>query len=82
MVAAAKGYKAIIIMPSTATSERVNLLKAYGAEVVLTPGEELMSGSIAKAEELLQQIPDSFMPNQFINMSNQMCIGIPLPRKF
>lgn len=70
MVAAAKGYKIIIVMPSTATSERINLLKAFGAEVILTPGEELMSGSIKKAEELLQEIPNSFMPNQFVNMSN------------
>jgi len=70
MVAAAKGYKAIIIMPSTATPERVKLLKAFGAEVVLTPGEQLMKGSIEKAYELLQEIPNSFMPNQFENMSN------------
>jgi cysteine synthase A len=70
MVAAAKGYKAIIIMPSTATPERVKLLKAFGAEVILTPGEELMKGSIDKANELLKEIPNSFMPNQFENMSN------------
>jgi len=70
MVAAAKGYKAIIIMPSTATHERVKLLKAFGAEVILTPGEQLMKGSIEKAYELLQEIPNSFMPNQFENMSN------------
>lgn len=70
MVAAAKGYKAIIIMPESATKERVTLLKAYGAEVVLTPAEKLMSGCIDKAEELLNKIPNSFMPNQFVNMSN------------
>ncbi|MCC5910276.1 MAG: cysteine synthase A [Clostridiaceae bacterium] len=70
MVAAAKGYKLIIVMPSTATAERVKLLKAFGAEVILTPGEELMSGSIKRAEELLEEIPNSFMPNQFENMSN------------
>jgi cysteine synthase len=70
MVAAAKGYKAIIIMPSTATKERVNLMKAFGAEVILTPGEKLMSGSIEKANELLKEIPNSFMPNQFENMAN------------
>ncbi|MDR5659242.1 cysteine synthase A [Serpentinicella sp. ANB-PHB4] len=70
MVAAAKGYKLIIIMPATATAERVKLLKAYGAEVILTPGEELMSGSIRKAQSLLKEIADSFMPNQFENMSN------------
>ena len=70
MVAAAKGYKMIITMPSSATAERVKLMKAFGAEVILTPREELMSGSIKKAEELLQQIPHSFMPNQFENMSN------------
>lgn len=70
MVAAAKGYKSIIIMPDTATEERINLLKMYGAEVILTPGEELIPGSIKKAEELLKGIPNSFMPNQFENMSN------------
>ncbi len=70
MVAAAKGYKAIIIMPSTATPERVKLLKAFGAEVILTPGEQLVKGSIEKANELLKEIPNSFMPNQFENMSN------------
>lgn len=70
MVAAAKGYKAIIIMPATATAERVKLLKAYGAEVILTPGELLMKGSINKAYELLKEIPNSFMPNQFENMWN------------
>lgn len=70
MVAAAKGYKAIIIMPSTATAERIKILKAYGAEVIITPGELLMKGSIDKANELLKEIPNSFMPNQFENMSN------------
>lgn len=70
MVAAAKGYKAIIIMPDTATEERINLLKMYGAEVILTPGEELILGCIRRAEELLEEIPNSFMPNQFENMSN------------
>ncbi|MGI6659006.1 MAG: cysteine synthase A [Dethiobacteraceae bacterium] len=70
MIAAARGYKAIIIMPSSATAERVNLLKAYGAEVILTPAEKLMTGCIEKAEELLKQIPGSFMPNQFSNPAN------------
>lgn len=70
MVAAAKGYKSIIIMPASATEERVSLLKAYGAEVILTPAEKLMAGCIEKAEELLGKIPNSFMPNQFVNMSN------------
>lgn len=70
MVAAAKGYRAIIIMPSSATTERVSLLKAYGAEVILTPAEKLMAGCIEKANELLKEIPNSFMPNQFINMAN------------
>ena len=70
MVAAAKGYKSIIIMPASATEERVSLLKAYGAEVVLTPAEKLMAGCIEKAEELLEEIPNSFMPNQFVNMAN------------
>ena len=70
MVAAAKGYKSIITMPSSATKERVNLLKAFGAEVILTPEEKLMSGSIEKAKELLKEIPNSYMPNQFENMAN------------
>lgn len=70
MVAAAKGYRAIIIMPSSATAERVSLLKAYGAEVILTPAEELMMGCINKANELLESIPNSYIPNQFVNSSN------------
>lgn len=70
MVAAAKGYKSIIIMPESATAERVSLIKAYGAQVVLTDEEKLMSGCIEKAEELLKEVPNSFMPNQFINMAN------------
>ena len=70
MVCAAKGYKAMIIMPDTATEERINLLKMYGAEVILTPGEELIPGCIKRAKELLEEIPNSFMPNQFENMSN------------
>lgn len=70
MVAAARGYKTIIIMPSTATLERTKLLKAYGAEVILTPGEKLMTGCIEKAEELLKEIPGSYMPNQFSNQAN------------
>ena len=70
MVGAAKGYKVIIVMPSTATQERVKLLKAYGAEVILTPGEKQMTGSIVMAKELLNKIPGSFMPNQFLNKAN------------
>lgn len=70
MVAAAKGYRTIIVMPDTATLERVKLMKAYGAEVILTPGEKLMKGSIEKAEELASQIPNSFIPSQFTNMDN------------
>ena len=57
MNAAARGYKAILVMPDTMTKERINLLKAYGAEVVLTPGDERMPGSIKKAKELARQIP-------------------------
>ncbi|WP_341534045.1 cysteine synthase A [Sporosalibacterium faouarense] len=70
MVAASKGYRAIIIMPETATAERVQLLKSYGAEVMLTPGELLMQGCLDKANELLEEIPNSFMPNQFTNIAN------------
>ncbi|MCM3572254.1 cysteine synthase A [Mesobacillus subterraneus] len=70
MNAAARGYKAILVMPDTMTEERINLLKAYGAEVVLTPGDEKMPGAIKKAEELVKEIPDSFMPMQFENGAN------------
>ncbi|OEH93151.1 cysteine synthase A [Bacillus solimangrovi] len=70
MNAAARGYKAILVMPDTMTQERINLLKAYGAKVVLTSGEEKMPGSIRKAEELANQIPNSFVPMQFNNDAN------------
>lgn len=70
MNAAARGYKAILVMPDTMTKERINLLKAYGAEVVLTPGSERMPGSIKKAEELAKEIPNSFIPMQFDNPAN------------
>ena len=70
MNAAARGYKAILVMPDTMTAERINILKAYGAEVVLTPGDEKMPGSIRKAQELAAQIPGSFMPMQFNNSAN------------
>ncbi|WP_257351564.1 cysteine synthase A [Pseudalkalibacillus decolorationis] len=70
MNAAAKGYKAMIVMPDTMTNERINLLKAYGAQVVLTPGDEKMPGAIAKAKELVDKIPNSFMPMQFENPAN------------
>ena len=70
MNAAARGYKAILVMPDTMTKERINLLKAYGAEVVLTPGDEKMPGAIQKAEELAKNIPDSFIPMQFDNPAN------------
>ncbi|MFK2824713.1 cysteine synthase A [Bacillus sp. B190/17] len=70
MNAAARGYKAILVMPDTMTKERINLLKAYGAEVVLTPGDEKMPGAIKKAEELAKEIPNSFIPMQFDNQAN------------
>ncbi|WP_053364388.1 cysteine synthase A [Bacillus sp. FJAT-27251] len=70
MNAAARGYKAILVMPDTMTAERINILKAYGAEVVLTPGDEKMPGSIKKAQELLKEIPGSYMPMQFENEAN------------
>ena len=69
-VAAAKGYKAIMIMPETMSVERRNLLKAYGAKVVLTDGKAGMKGAIAKAKELAATIPNSFIPSQFENPSN------------
>lgn len=70
MNAAARGYKAILVMPDTMTQERINLLKAYGAKVVLTPGDEKMPGAIQKAHELTKEIPNSYMPMQFENNSN------------
>jgi cysteine synthase len=70
MNAAARGYRSIIVMPDTMTKERINLLKAYGAEVVLTPGEEKMPGSIKKAKELAKEIPNSYLPMQFENEAN------------
>lgn len=70
MTAAAKGYKAIMVMPDNSTMERRNILKAYGAKVVLTPSEEKMPGSIKKALEIQKEIPGSFIPQQFENFAN------------
>ncbi|MFN7169982.1 MAG: sulfur carrier protein ThiS, partial [Candidatus Omnitrophota bacterium] len=70
MVSAVKGYRCILTMPETMSLERIYILKAYGAEVVLTPGIEGMQGAIKKAEELLKKIPHSFMPQQFKNLAN------------
>ena len=69
-VAAARGYRIIIVMPETMSVERRQLMKAYGAELVLTEGAKGMKGSIAKAEELAKEIPDSFLPGQFVNPAN------------
>ncbi|MCP2034301.1 cysteine synthase A [Planomicrobium sp. HSC-17F08] len=70
MVAAAKGYRSILVLPDNATQERINLLKAFGAEVVLTPDYEKMPGAIKKALELKEEIPNSFIPQQFENEAN------------
>ncbi|MBO7748641.1 cysteine synthase A [Paenibacillus sp. MWE-103] len=70
MVAAAKGYKAILVMPETMSIERRNLLRAYGAELVLTPGAEGMNGAVRRAEELRAENPSYFIPEQFKNQAN------------
>lgn len=70
MNAAARGYQSIIVMPDTMTQERISILRAYGAEVVLTPGDEKMPGAIKRALELANEIPNSFVPMQFENHAN------------
>ena len=69
-VAAARGYRIIIVMPETMSEERRRLIKAYGAELVLTEGAKGMKGAIAKADELAKEYPNSFIPGQFVNPSN------------
>lgn len=69
-VAAARGYQIVLVMPETMSIERRRLMKAYGAEIVLTEGAKGMKGAIAKAQELAEKIPNSFLPGQFVNPSN------------
>ena len=69
-IAASKGYRTILTMPETMSVERRNILKAYGAEIVLTEGAAGMKGAIAKAEQLAQEIPGGFIPGQFVNPAN------------
>ncbi len=70
LVAAARGYQIVLVMPETMSIERRQLMKAYGAKLVLTEGEKGMKGAIAKAQELAEKIPSSFLPGQFVNPSN------------
>ncbi|GGE22740.1 putative cysteine synthase [Marinithermofilum abyssi] len=70
LVGASKGYRTILVMPDTMSAERINILKAYGAEVELTPGDERMPGAIRRAKELVESIPNAFMPLQFENEFN------------
>ena len=69
-VAAVRGYRCIIVMPDSMSPERISLMRAYGAQVVLTPGAEGMTGAIAKAEALAKELPGSFIPGQFVNPAN------------
>ncbi|SFS49681.1 cysteine synthase A [Marininema halotolerans] len=70
LVGATRGYRTMLVMPDTMSGERINILKAYGAEVILSPGGERMPGAIRKAEEMLASMPNSFMPLQFENLAN------------
>lgn len=72
MLGAARGYRVIIVMPDSMTPERRYLMEAYGAEVVMTPGSQGMTGAITRAQELARKIPDSFLPDQFSNPANAM----------
>ena len=81
-VSSVKGYKLILTMPETMSTERRNLLKALGAELILTPGSEGMKGAIEKANELLKNIEGSFMPQQFNNPSNPLPMNWLLPKKY
>src|SRR6185369_17583637 len=73
MIAAVRGYRCVLVMPEDMSLERRYILRAYGAEIVLTPAQQGMSGAVSRAQELLKESPGAFMPSQFSNPANPAC---------